>query len=167
MTKGKMLEFEQYVRIKGSDRIQINNILSAVCVGVLSILLALSGSQLSAWTIGQLAFAIPCLVTSSLAYAKICYRPSDEYRAWDRLGWVTHSVGYIMILNAMGIMLYRSDYPAISWGFIALTIILFVAYSTLDVIARKSRLKEKGLKLGFYLLSLFLGSVLPLLTGLV
>lgn len=163
----RMLEFEEYVKIKGSDRIQINNILSAVCIGALSILLGLSSDELSGWTVGQLALAVPCLVTSSLAYAKICYRPSDEYRVWDRLGWVTHSLGYIMILNAVGIMLYRRSFPAIAWGFITVATSLFVVYSVLDIAARKQRLGEKGLKLGLYLLSFLLGSILPILAGLV
>lgn len=161
----KKLEFEEYVRIKGSDRIQINNILSAVCVGVLSILLGLSTSALSGWEVSQLALAIPFLVTSSLAYAKLCYRPSNEYRIWDKLGWITHSLGYIMILNAIAIMLYRSNFPVIAWGFIAITGLLFTVYSVLDIIANKKRFREKGLKLGFYLLYILFGAIVPIFAG--
>lgn len=158
--KRKALEIS---RKKGSDRIQINNILSAVCVGVLSVLLSLSGTRLSAWMIGQLACAIPCLVTSSLAYAKTCYRKKEEYSLWDNIGWLTHSLGYIMILNAMALMLYQANYRMITWIFLGTTIFLFLAYSVVDVVAKKRRLKEKGWKLAFYLLTVFVGSILPII----
>src|ERR1700738_3677702 len=87
-------EQEERFRIRGSDRIQINNLLTAVSITVLSVLLSISKPGLSGWIIIQLAITIPCLVTSSLAYAKMCYRGADEYHIWDNLGWMTHSLGY-------------------------------------------------------------------------
>ena len=103
-------EWANYRSKKGSDRIQINNILCAVCVAALSLLLGLSRDKLSEWTIGQLAVAIPLLVTSSLCYAKVGYRSTDEAATWDTLGWLGHSVGYAAVLNATGTMLYRSHF---------------------------------------------------------
>lgn len=150
-------------RTKGSDRIQINNILSAVCVGVLSVLLGLSESKQSVWMIGQLAIAIPFLVTSSLAYAKTCYRNRDEYSIWDNMGWWTHSIGYIMILNAVTIMLYQAGYQVVAWLFLGATVSLFLAYSIRDVVMKKRRLREKGSKLVIYLMFIFVGSILPIL----
>src|SRR2546427_12711804 len=97
-------EWTDYRSKKGSDRIQINNILCAVCVAALSVLLGLSRDKLSSWAIGQLALAIPLLVTSSLAYAKVGYRHSDESRRWDTLVWLGHSLGYAAVLIATGTM---------------------------------------------------------------
>ena len=156
---------ERLSRVKGSDRIQINNILAAACVTILSVLLGLSGVQFSAWMVVQLALATPLLVTSSLAYAKTGYRDAKEYSVWDSLGWATLSLGYIMLLNALAIMLYTTSYSAASWWFIGVTILLFVVYSVLDVRASKKRLKEKSWKLGFYLALMFLGAILPMLAG--
>jgi hypothetical protein len=156
---------EELSRVKGSDRIQINNILAAACVTILSVLLGLSGVQFSAWMVVQLALATPLLVTSSLAYAKTGYRDAREYHVWDSLGWATLSLGYVMLLNALAIMLYTTNYSAASWWFIGVTILLFVVYSVLDVRASKKRLKEKSWKLGFYLALMFLGAILPMLAG--
>ena len=75
---------------KGSNRIQVNNILSAVCLAALSVLLAQSDKEFSPWIIGQLGVAIPFLVTSSLAYAKLCYRTGGEVGA----DFVKTSTGY-------------------------------------------------------------------------
>jgi L-asparagine transporter-like permease len=153
---------EDLQRVKGSDRIQINNILAAACITILSVLLGLSGKKFSNWLVIQLAAAIPLLITSSLAYAKVSYRDMKEYPIWDRLGWTTLSLGYIMLLNALTIMLFTSNYPVASWWFAGATILLFVVYSVLDVRANKKRLKEKGWKLGFYLALIFLGAILPI-----
>ena len=156
---------EDLSRAKGSDRIQINNILAAACVAILSVLLGLSGLQFSGWMVVQLALATPLLVTSSLAYAKTRYRDVGEYHLWDRLGWATLSLGYIMLLNSMAIMLFTSSSPAAGWCFVGGTALLYVLYSALDVVASRRRLKEKGWKLGFYLALMFFGAVLPVLAG--
>jgi hypothetical protein len=156
---------DDLIRIKGSDRIQINNILAAASIAILSVLLGLSGQRYSGWMVLQLAASTPLLVTSSLAYAKLCYRNLKEYPIWDTLGWVALSLGYIMILNSLAIMLYTSSYRAVSWWFIGAIALLFVAYSMLDILASKKRLKEKLWKLGFYLALMFCGSVLPMALG--
>src|SRR6266849_5270071 len=151
---------------KGSNRIQVNNILSAVCLAALSVLLAQSDKNFSPWIIGQLGIAIPFLVTSSLAYAKLCYRTGGEVKVWDVLGWFTHSVGYIMILNATALLLFlRKQYTVLAWLFLGATVSVFVLYSVLDIIAKRSRFLEKTWKLVFYLLSIFAGSALPILAG--
>ena len=150
-------------RSKGSDRIQVNNILAAACVTMLSVLLSFSDKQFSDWMVVELAAATPLLVTSSLAYAKISYRDAKETPIWDNLGWATLSLGYIALLNALAIVLYATNHPAASWWFMGVTILLFVVYSVLDVKADRKTLKEKVWKLGFYLALMFLGAILPIL----
>lgn len=150
---------------KGSNRIQVNNILSAVCVTALSVILTLYQNQPGAWIVAQLAMAVPCLVTSSLAYAKLCYRQTEERSLWDGLGWFTHSVGYSMILNATALLLYRSNYQATAWLFLGITAGLFVLYSMLDVVASRRRSLEKSWKLVFYLGLMGVGAALPIVLG--
>ena len=153
------------IRTKGSDRIQINNILAAAAIAILAVLLGVSEQRFSGWMVLQLAAATPLLVTSSLAYAKLGYRSLSEYPIWDALGWVTLTLGYIMILNALTIMLHASRYLALSWWFLGAIVLLFTAYSVLDIAASKKRLAEKLWKLGFYLVLMFCGSVLPIIAG--
>ena len=156
---------EDLIRVKGSDRIQIINILAAVSITILSVLLGLSGQTFSNWMVVQLAASTPLLITASLAYAKTCYRPGREFRLWDRLGWVTLSLGYGLILNMLALLLFTGGYPLATGAFMATVMILFVVYSALDVAARGARLEEKLWKLIFYLVLLGAGSLLPIAAG--
>jgi hypothetical protein len=151
------------IESKGTDRIQIINMLAATCVAILSVLLGLSLEEFSAWIIVQLALATPLLVTASLAYAKLRYREIREYLVWDSLGWITFSLGYTMTLNALAIMLYTTGYASACWWFIGTTVHLHVIYSVLDIAAGNHRLVEKAWKLAIYLVLIFAGAVLPIL----
>jgi hypothetical protein len=156
---------ERRLRALSDNRIQINNVLSGLCIAILTVLLALPSVTLGNWVVGQLAGAVPILITSSLAYAKLKYRDEDEIAMWNTFGWITHSIGYIMILNAMVIMLYRNGYPSMAWLLLILISILFLVYSVLDVIAKRKRLLEKGLKALFYMFVLLGGTITPMLLG--
>ena len=156
---------KENLRARGSDRIQVNNLLSAICIGALFFLLSTSNQRINEWTTIQLSVAIPLLITSSLAYAKTCYRDFQEFRKWDILGWLTHSIGYLFILNAIFVLLYQSKYLFSAWLFIGSVLLLFVVYSVTDVLAKKSRWNEKLLKLILYFSIIFFGSILPMLSG--
>lgn len=152
-------------RDKGEDRININNLIGSVNLGILAVLLGVAQGDISPWTICELAIALPCLLTSSLAYSKLRYRHGDEYAKWDRFGWFTHSIGYIATLDAVAVMLYHAHYRAVAWIFIGTSVFLFVTYSFLDVAIRKDRLYEKSIKLAFYIVLIILGYVLPVSLG--
>ena len=153
------------LRMKGSDRIQINNILAAASITILSVLLSFSDQPYSPWIVVQLASATPMLVTSSLAYAKLSYRQDMEFRRWDGLGWITLSLGYIMILNSVGLLLHTRGYPAAAGAFLGVAMALFIVYTGVDVYCSRKRIKEKAVKLAIYAALLSLGSVLPILAG--
>jgi hypothetical protein len=153
------------MRIKGENRIQINNLLSAICLASLSVLLG-TGEQVTPWVIGQLALAIPLLVSSSLAYAKLCYRPYEgEWWSWDTLGWFTHSGGYLMVLNATFLLMARKGYVETAYLFLGVSVVTFVLYSFVDAALKPRRWFEKTWKLLLHVAALFAGSLLPLLAG--
>jgi len=54
------------------------------------------------------------------------------------------ALGYIMLLNALAIMLYTSGYSVASWWFVGATILLFMAYSVLDVKANTIFLRKSN-----------------------
>ncbi len=153
------------LRMKGSDRIQVNNILAAAAITVLSVLLSFSDRPYSPWIVIQLATATPMLVTSSLAYAKLSYRQDREFARWDMLGWATLSLGYIMILNAVGLLLHTRGYPESASAFLTASMALFIVYTGVDLYCSRKRLKEKAVKLTIYAVCLFLGSALPILAN--
>lgn len=158
---------ENTFRTKSSDRIQINNILAAASITILSLLLGISNQARSPWIVVQLAMAIPLLVTSSMSYAKLNYRPQKEFKIWDYLGWCTLSVGYVMMLNALGLMLYISGYYLPSIWFLIVTIACFTVYSGLDAAVNKKRVKEKVFKFTVYMFIIFGGAIFPIFAGLV
>jgi len=163
MSKNDVNPTTEMRRIKGSNRIQINNILGALCLGILTIIISLSKEIVNTWIVSQLAIAIPLLVTSSLAYSKICYRAASEYNIWNNLAWVTHSFGYISILNAMAIFLSKSGYPIIAALFLGSIVLLHLIYTILNIMMDKSRLLVSTLKLFFYILLFCIGSIYPIL----
>ena len=152
-------------KVKGSDRIQINNILAAACVTVLSVVLSVHRWHHSTWMVLQLAAATPMLVTSSLAYAKIGYRASEECRSWDRLGWLTHTLGYVMILNAVALLLHSKVSTSASLCLIAICLCLFTVYSAMDIHLDRLRWKEKAAKLVLFFGLMVLGAILPISAG--
>lgn len=157
------IPYHEFLKAKGADRIQINNLLGAISLGAVSFLVGVSSGRINPWILGQMAIAVPCLVASSLAYSKIVYRPSKETHVWDTFGWLTHSIGYIFLLNSIALMIRAAGYFELSLGFIAVTIFLFVLYSALDVFLGFHRLREKVFKLVFYLLFIVSGSLFPVL----
>jgi hypothetical protein len=152
-------------RAKSSDRIQIINILAAASITILALLLGVSEKPQSSWIVIQLAAAIPLLVTSSMSYAKLGYRHQKELKVWDTLGWYTLSLGYGMMLNAMSLMLFVSNYYLPCMVFISITVVSFLFYNGLDVLLSAKRLKEKGWKFLAYILMIVIGAILPIISG--
>lgn len=147
-------------REKGDVRININNLVATVTLGVLCLLIG-SNSDRSSWSLAQLAIAAPCLLMSSLAYSKLRYRKFAEYETWDRFGWVTHSIGYVATLNAIAVMLHEAGHAPVAAIFMGTAIVLFVVYSALDAKEGSHRRREKSLKLAFYLLLVAGGYLIP------
>ena len=73
--------------------------------------------------------------------------------------------GTTMLLNALTLMLHTSAYAVVTWWFMAVIVLLYAAYSALDVVAKRTRWLEKALKLVFYLVLMFLGAALPIGMG--
>lgn len=151
------------LRAKGSDRIQINNLLSAICIGVLTVLLSLSQNIISEWVLVQISCAIPALIISSLSYAKISYRNLKEIKKWDYFGWGLHIFGYLMIINSLLLLLYQKSEFICFWIFLIFTYTIYLVYSVLDIINNIQNFKEKIIKICFFSLFLFSGSILPIL----
>jgi hypothetical protein len=161
---------KQFASIKGSERIQINNVLSAISIAVVAILV---GSNPNTRTsnpallniIAELTASIPLLVTSSLLYSKICYRPASEYKYWNGGAWTTHTLGYFLIIDSLFLLLYSNNYHFAGYLLLILTLALVLVYSVLDVITAgertlmNERLLEKIIKFICYLAIIYFGSL--------
>lgn len=152
-------------RDKGDDRININNLISTVNLGIVAFMVSGDRGTISPCALSELAIALPFLLTSSLAYSKLRYRRLAEYPYWDRFGWFTHSVGYVATLDAIGVMLHHAGHPMIAWLFIGIVISLFLCYSAMDATISPRRTREKARKLGLYFFLIVLGYVVPIVLG--
>jgi hypothetical protein len=161
------LMIDEIFRQKGSDRIQINNLLSSICIGMLTILLTLSKFSISKWILVQLSCAIPCLYISSLSYSKIVYREPVEMKYWDNLGWFLHMGGYVLVINSLLLLLLQTDNYFSFWVFLIFTWISYFLYSFIDVKINNDHIREKSIKLYVFSFCLFVGSIIPLILDLV
>lgn len=149
----------EFAKAKGSQRIQINNILSAIAVAIIAILISNNSTvKISDWIITQLSASIPLLITSSLFYAKTCYRGKKEYPYWNFAGGIAHSLGYFGIINAITLLMYFGGYLIASWVLIISVFFLVILYSSMDVMLNKKRLVEKIIKFVLYISIIAIGT---------
>ena len=149
---------KEFAKIKGTERIQVNNILAAISVTVITILITVGRQEKESLAfslvLAQLAAAIPLLITSSLFYSKMCYRAGGEYRTWNTFALVLHTFGYNFILNSLAIIIYAASYKFAAFLLIGLSFTLVVLYSVLDAALDKKRISERIYKFVLYLLVL-------------
>jgi len=150
---------------KGTNRIQINNNLTAVSLVILSLLLMSERLFIGVAAICQLALSIPLLATSSLAYAKSCYRNPEEYRKWDHFAWLTHSLGYLLILNSFTLILLRSPYHIVGWLFFSVNFLLHISYSVINVWCKPARITKTIVKMLIYTCIIVAGTIMPIEFG--
>ncbi len=147
---------------KGPARIIINNFLCAFAIALLVIYLKeISKQNTFDIIILQLTAAIPFLFTSSLSYTKISYRHPNEYHVWNNTAWLTHTIGYFLIINALFLILVFNKKYTIAFVFLGITIGLTLLYSIIDIVLDKKRLSEKLGKEFFYISCVVFGSLLP------
>jgi hypothetical protein len=152
-------------RIKGSNRIAINGLLSAVSLAVISMLLV-DKIRVSPWIVGQLSTAIPLLVTSSLAYEKLAYRSSvKEQKAWDRVGRICHSIGYLFVINALVLQLYSFGYGYAAYATLVVVVALHLLTLVTKIAVGEDRRAVAVRRFLLYLATISLGSAGPIIAG--
>ncbi|MCX6723612.1 MAG: hypothetical protein NT155_00350 [Candidatus Staskawiczbacteria bacterium] len=144
---------------KASSKVTINSFMMGSLFFILTLIWTLNPSKFSVFIIAQIVLAIPMLFVSSLAYAKIGHW--EKVELWDILGWFTNNIGSIFILNAVGLMTAQI-YKSIAVCYFALLILLMAVYSIINVVYRRSTLKEKIFKFAFFVFILALGGIVPL-----
>lgn len=153
---------------KSDARIQINNILSAVCLAVFVFFLTPSskeGERTPEILLLQLVLTVPFLISSSLFCSKHAYSDGDAWRAWDFWGWFTHTVGYAFVLNSLALILWFRGFASIAAIFLAVVVALFLLHFFVSVIVSRRPMK-RFFNLTLNLALLALGSVVPILSNL-
>lgn len=135
---------------KAGAKVEINNILMAVCVAALSLLWTLFRDGVHPFVLAQLVFAVPLLYTSSLAYAKVAYW--REAKLWDELGWFTGTTATAGIFNALGIMTYTVGYPGLAIAYYLVTWILLGVYTLVNILYHPEHHWPRIFKFVFFVL---------------
>jgi hypothetical protein len=146
---------------KAEARLHINSFLMGGLLTVLALILTFSPEKFSVIVIGQIVLAIPLILFASLSYAKIGYE--RNHKIWDNFGWITTNIGYLLFLNATGLILSAFSFVILTWFYFALLILLSVLYYTLNIISQPGTLKEHLSKLLLFLIIIVLGGILPIL----
>ena len=147
---------------KASTRVALNSGLLALVMGIFFLTINLKSELLSQEIVViQLVLSIPLFLTSTLAYSKVSYKKHPE--KWDKLGWITFTLGYAFILNVVGILIGRMISILISMIFFASSWILALVYSFVHISYDRSKIKERIVKNTFFIsVQLFFGLLVVL-----
>jgi hypothetical protein len=143
------------------SRLHINSFLMGSIFTVLTIIWAFSSDKISDITIFQMVLSIPLVFFASLSYAKVGYNRSNK--VWYRFGWITNNVGYLLFLNATGLMVATFSSLIIAFVYFGLLIVLSCVYYTLNIISQPGTLKEHLSKMMIFLIIITLGGIVPIL----
>jgi hypothetical protein len=145
--------------VKAEARLHINSFLMGSLFTVLALLWTLSSEKVSSAITLQMVLAIPLILFASLSYAKTGYERT--HKIWDNFGWVTNNIGYLLFLNATGLMVIAFSSRIIGFIYFASVIILTSLYYVLNIISQPGTLKEHLYKMIFWLIIIFIGGILP------
>ncbi len=133
---------------KANSKVSINNTLIAVCLGVFSIMWALSPERLTSEVLLQFILAIPLLYISSTAYTKVAYH--DKVKPWDYFGWFTGTTGTAFVLNIFGVLTFSLGHEAMAICYFIFTWVLLFIYTLTNIFEDKKATNKEFLN--FYIL---------------
>lgn len=143
---------------KAEARLHINSFLMGSLFTVLALLWTFSSEKISLAILLQIVLAIPLILFASLSYAKTGYERT--HKIWDRFGWITNNLGYLLFLNATGLMVIAFSSKIIGLVYFGMVIFLSSVYYILNIISQPGTLKEHLSKLILWLIIIFLGGIL-------
>jgi hypothetical protein len=144
---------------KAEARLHINSFLMGGLLTVLALIWTFNPDKFSIMIIAQLVMAIPLILFASLSYAKMGYERSHVI--WDRFGWITTNLGYLLFLNATGLILAEFSFRILTFLYFGLIILLSVLYYSLNIISQPGTLKEHLSKLILFIIVITLGGIVP------
>jgi len=148
---------------KATSRVSINSFMIGSLFFILTLILTLGPDKFSIFIISQLVLAIPLLFISSLAYAKISYRAKSM--TFDKYGWIAHTLGNNMVLNAFGLMA-AIYFRTVGILYFVLALVTIILYYIIDSKHDPSQSRENLIKVIFILIIFAVGGIYPLLSSL-
>jgi len=155
-----MEEFFKVNPEKAAARVNVDSIMMGCLFFVFTLIWTFNPKSFSPIFVAQLAFAIPLLFVSSLAYAKVSYRKENKY--WDHLGWYSNTIGNAFVLNVIGVLVFK-NYPLISFSYFGLIFVLMLIYTIINIVTNPLRIGEKIFKFLFLIALIFSFGVMPII----
>lgn len=146
---------------KAEARLHINSFLMGSLFTVLALLWTFTSMKISLAIIIQMVLAIPLILFASLSYAKLGYE--RNHKIWDRFGWWTNNLGYLLFLNSTGLMVATFSSKIIGFIYFSLVIFMSSIYYVLNILSQPGTLKEHLSKLIVWLIVILIGGILPLI----
>jgi len=146
---------------KAEARLHINSFLMGSLFTVLALLWTFSPERISSWILSQIVLAIPLILFASLSYAKLGYE--RNHKVWDRFGWWTNNLGYLLFLNSTGLIVASFSSRLVAFLYFALVVVLSIFYYGLNIRSQPGTLKEHVWKLILFLVVIYLGGIRPAL----
>jgi len=150
---------------KADARLHINSFLIGCLLTVLTLIWTLNPEKIDLIIISQLVLAIPLIFFASLSFSKIGYK--KDHKLWDSFGWYTNNIGYLLFLNAVGLMVAFFSFRILALVYFGLVILLSSSYYIINIISQPGTLKEHLSKLILFILILVLLGVVPIIRGIV
>ena len=144
-------------------RSDVNRSLLGICFTLFTIIVALNPSLLKdniLLTI-ELTIAIPLLITSSFAKAKITH--TNRTNLWVRYAFYTFILAYSMLINVIGIFLSIFVNTQVSMIFFGVNIITALFYSGIYIIENQRGIFSRFFKDALFIILIILGGILPAL----
>lgn len=151
----------EITKFQADKRIDINLALIAVCFTLFTFIVAINSEILQNNFLlpVELTIAIPFFLSSVFARTKLTYAKNS--RMWDSFGFIAFTIGYSFLISALGILLSSLVSFKVGMIFFSLNLIMAFAYSTLEVIENKEKLKSRLKKDLFFLIMIIVFGILP------
>ncbi|MEI6731047.1 MAG: hypothetical protein WCK90_00045 [archaeon] len=142
---------------KAESRLHINSFLMGSLFTVLSIIWAFGSGKINQYMVLQMVLAIPLILFASLSYAKMGYGRSHSI--WDKFGWFTNNLGYILFLNATGLMVLAFASKVFAVLYFVSVLILVSVYYMFNIITQPGTFREHVSKWIFYIILISIGGL--------
>jgi len=157
--KKESKEIDAFYKSKAEFRNFINLTLLGACFTIFALIISIKPELLknNPYLAFQLVASIPLMMVSILARSKFWIHE----KGFDMLGFGAFTLGYVFLLNVVGILLINFVSFFIGIAFLLVSIICALVYSSVNVYYDRKSLKERMMKDGIFILLIILLGVVP------
>lgn len=153
----------QIIQLKAKFKSEINLYLLAIAFTLFTFIVAINPALIrnNVYLSLQLTLAIPLLISSTFARAKLSY--SKKPATWELYGFATFILAYAFLVNVVGILLSTLVGVGIGIVFWGVNIFLALVYSSLEVRESKATISSRLWKDIVFIALILVAGLFPIL----